>query len=165
MKLYILSGLLVLTACTAPDTPVQSDEELKAGVTATFTQYFRHLNDANYDSAFTYLADDKRFHWIEDGRIRYVAPEGMKRAYSQYKTRYQYQRLTIDTLDVQLLDPKTAAVTVEYDHLYRLNTGDSLYDHGTLSLTMKQYPAGWRILHGHSSIERKPLPSTLRPPK
>jgi ketosteroid isomerase-like protein len=77
---------------------------------------------------------------------------GWEPTLARYRQRYQAEgkemgKLAFQKLDIDLLSRKSAVVTGEW----RLSMSDGKQPHGLFTLIFKRLPAGWKIVHDHTS--------------
>src|ERR1051325_1670916 len=77
---------------------------------------------------------------------------GWELTLARYRQRYQAEgkemgKLEFQKLDIDLLSRKSAVVTGEW----HLTMSDGKQPHGLFTLIFKRLPAGWRIVHDHTS--------------
>ena len=79
---------------------------------------------------------------------------GWELTLERYRQRYQaggkeMGHLEFQDLKIDLLGPKSAVVTGKW----QLTMSDGKQPHGLFTLIMKRMPAGWRIVHDHTSAD------------
>ena len=77
---------------------------------------------------------------------------GWEPTLAHYKQRYQSEgkemgKLEFKDLNIDLLSPRAAVVTGKY----QLTLSDGKTPHGIFTLIFKRVPAGWKIVHDHTS--------------
>ncbi len=77
---------------------------------------------------------------------------GWEPTLARYRQRYQAEgkemgKLEFQKLDIDLLSRSSAVVTGEW----HLTMSDGKQPHGLFTLIFKRLPAGWRIVHDHTS--------------
>lgn len=77
---------------------------------------------------------------------------GWEQTLARYKQRYQSEgkemgKLEFKDLNIDLLSSKAAVVTGKY----QLTLSDGKTPHGIFTLIFKRMPAGWKIVHDHTS--------------
>lgn len=77
---------------------------------------------------------------------------GWEPTLARYRQRYQAEgkemgRLEFQKLNIDLLSRRSAVVTGEW----HLTMSDGKQPHGLFTLVLKRLPAGWRIVHDHTS--------------
>ncbi len=78
--------------------------------------------------------------------------QGWEPTFDRYKRRYQGEgkemgKLDFSDLKIDLLSPKVAVVTGKWE----LTMSDGKKPGGLFTLIVKRMPAGWRIVHDHTS--------------
>jgi ketosteroid isomerase-like protein len=79
---------------------------------------------------------------------------GWEPTLARYRQRYQAEgkemgKLEFQKLNIDLLSRRSAVVTGEW----QLTMSDGKQPHGLFTLIFKRLPAGWRIVHDHTSAE------------
>jgi len=79
---------------------------------------------------------------------------GWEPTLARYRQRYQAEgkemgKLEFQKLNIDLLSRRSAVVTSEW----RLTMSDGKQPHGLFTLIFKRLPAGWKIVHDHTSSE------------
>jgi beta-aspartyl-peptidase (threonine type) len=93
---------------------------------------------------------------FQSGGDRYDGWEAMR---ARYRKRYQSEgkamgRVAFSGIEIELLGPEAALVRGKW----RLTMPDGSRPGGLFTLIFRKFPAGWKIVHDHTSAEDPPRP-------
>jgi beta-aspartyl-peptidase (threonine type) len=161
MRLRLITLLLlplVLSAQTgsAPNTAKAAQEDMSAGQRADLEKEIKHLlltqvdawNKGNLDGFMEGYWHSPELTFFSGGTVT----QGWEPTLLRYRERYKSEgkemgKLDFQELTVDLLSLNAGVVRGKW----QLTMSDGKQPHGLFTLILKRMPAGWRIVHDHTS--------------
>jgi ketosteroid isomerase-like protein len=139
-------------AQASPQQPAESLEDIRAeaeeGIKHMLVSQVEAWNRGNLEAFMQgyWRSPDLTFYSGAD------ITQGWEPTLARYRQRYQSQgkemgHLEFQDLDIDLLGRSGAVVTGKF----QLTMSDGSKPHGLFTLVVKKMPAGWRIVHDHTS--------------
>ncbi len=134
----------VLFFCWAPLLFAQADE-----VRAVLQHSQEDWNRGDLAAFVSYYEDSPETTFVGRDLVRGGAQAILERYRKVYPTRESMGQLSFSNVDVRMLTDDLALVTGEF-HLQRTATGGGAMA-GRYTLILRKTPAGWKIIHDHTS--------------
>lgn len=156
-------GLALALAATAwacaPDAPENPfDEARRAAITdsvrATLDDFAAAMEVGDWERLAEFYADDPRFRWLEDGRVRYDSKQAIVASLGEAGGSFTHGTLEYTEVEITPLAPGLAAFSARFEQRLVGSDGGGFSFRGVLGATLVHGPAGWRFLHGHTSTSR-----------
>jgi beta-aspartyl-peptidase (threonine type) len=133
------------TACARRDAP----EDAATAVRALLVRQQAAWNRGDLETFLDSYWDSDSLTFYSGGTVQ----SGFAATRERYERRYQGEgremgRLSIDLQQVTPLAPNVALVRAAW----RLERSED-YPHGLVTLVVRRFPDGWKIVHDHSSAE------------
>lgn len=153
MRSYPLLVAVALAACRtdqAPDAAATPDPaELTRQITAQFERSAADWNRSDLEGFVSDYAPDSATTYVDGQRPR-RGIDFIRKNYARYfAPGANRDSLRFEELEVRPLSPTLALVTARFF----LQRGDSVTASGPFTLVMERRPAGWKILHDHTSLD------------
>lgn len=137
---------LVLTACAAPHAFSSADD---AAVRGVLTAQQAAWNRGDLDGFMAGYAHDPGLVFTSGGKVRH----GWQETYDKYRAKYggapsTMGHLAFEVLSVQALGADGAIVLGHWQL-----TDTPVAAGGIFSVALARTPAGWRVVHDHTSVE------------
>jgi ketosteroid isomerase-like protein len=145
------------TAQNQPQTAVQQAEEAleqfraeaEEGITHTLVSQIEAWNHGQLEGYMQGYWHSPELTFFSGGTVT----KGWEPTLQRYRQRYQGQgkemgQLDFQDLNIDLLGRKAAVVTGKW----RLTLSNGTTPHGLFTLIVKRLPAGWKIVHDHTSV-------------
>jgi beta-aspartyl-peptidase (threonine type) len=136
------------------ETPADQRADLEEGIKHVLlsqVEAWNHGNLEGFMQGYWHSPDLTFFSGATETR-------GWEPTLARYRQRYQAEgkemgKLEFQKLNIDLLSRRSAVVTGEW-HLTMSNikTSDGKQPHGLFTLIFKRLPAGWKIVHDHTSV-------------
>ena len=122
--------------------------ELAKEIEGVLTTQVRAWNQGNVEEFMQGYWRSPKLEFYSGGSITL----GWEQTLAHYKQRYQSEgkemgKLEFKDLNIDLLSQQAAVVTGKY----QLTLSDGKTPHGIFTLIFKRMPAGWKIVHDHTS--------------
>jgi ketosteroid isomerase-like protein len=124
-----------------------------AEIDAAWADYVRRINAADFDGALRYYADDPRFSWVEDGKVRYTTRAQVAQAFAQLKqmgtAKFEYGPLTITP-------GSSDAATLSTSYKTTIGSAGKEFSFGgTMTIDLVRTNDGWQFLTGNTTTSRQ----------
>jgi ketosteroid isomerase-like protein len=146
----IMTALAGLAAgCATPPSTTPRSADLEGELTAFMESYNAAIAERDPEKVRSFYATGDRFVWIEEGAVRYRAPEDILAALAAVP-----EGTVIRT---KLSDIGVAAVGSSAAHAWAAfhttigDASDGFSFSGTVSMVLEHDGDAWRIVGGHSS--------------
>jgi beta-aspartyl-peptidase (threonine type) len=151
MRIHALITAAALAACRAGGGVPASAEPTPAALTAQITaQLARAAADWNRGDLDAFLSDyapESTTTFVDGRRSRHGIDFIRRRYESYFAPGASRDSLHFEEIEVRPLSPALALVTARFI----LQQDHTVTASGPFTLVMERRPAGWRILHDHSS--------------
>ena len=145
-----------LLGCGATPSAMEAEHEraLEDSVLAVLEDLGSATNAGEWDRALALYSRDARFHWVEDGKVRYASADAVGAGFAELDS--LFESATIEWIDPRAvaLAPGVGAVTAGYRQVFLDGEGGRFSLEGALTFTAVHRPDGWRLLLGHTSTLR-----------
>ncbi len=128
---------------------------IEDSVRAMLQTYRETVNAGDWEAVTAYYGDDERFHWIEDGEVRYRTKEEVSQALASLGGFFTSVRLTVKETRVTPLAPGIAHVATLFEQELVPSEGQPFRFSGALTLLALNTPEGWKLTAGHTSTVRE----------
>lgn len=128
---------------------------IEDSVRAMLQTYRETVNAGDWEGVTAYYGDDERFHWIEDGEVRYRTKEEVSQALASVGGFFTSVELTVNETRVTPLAPGIAHVATLFEQELVPAEGDPVRFSGALTLLALSTPDGWKLVAGHTSSLRE----------
>ena len=150
----IVCAVLVSACSQAPSTDAKLSSAERSAVQTEVEAYLDEYMDAflsaDADRIRNLYLPGERFHWYEDGKLRYRDPEAIVTVHESLREGYLTTVLIETKIDP--LSTTVANVSALWDSQLRLSSGDELAFEGCLTMLLEKAGSGeWRAVSGHSS--------------
>jgi len=123
-------------------------------VKKVFDAYVNQVNSIGINGVDSYFSKDSRFYWIEDGIKQYPNRESLLKAIEAFYPTVKTINLKASKVDIDVLDPNTVMLYVEYVEDISLNSGYTFTLDGAMTILTVREENSWKFLMGHSSIKK-----------
>lgn len=106
-------------------------------------------------ASVAFYADDPRFRWVEDGRVRYASRAQMEEALA-LMSRLRALDLSFYDPIVTAVAPGVATLITNFAQKVVDSTGTARGFAGVMTATVIHQAGGWRLLVGHTSATPAP---------
>lgn len=141
-------------ACAPPSAEQapseESPDDVRSAVVSTLQRYMNAVESADTTAIRALYVQDGRFHWIEDGAVRYRSVDEVLGAFSQLggETSVRYSNPT-----VVRLGQSSAHAYSEFEATVGSPPAGYSFS-GLMSFLLERGPDGWLIVGGHVSSPR-----------
>ena len=156
-KITPFFGLLILLSFSCSKEPKEKHVDTNRiihEVKSTFNDYVKHVNHKGINGVESFFSKDERFYWIEDGIMQYPNRKALLSAIESFYPTVKTISLHSSKVNVEVLEPKTAMVYVEYVQDVLLISGYKLTLDGAMTILTVKDDDAWKFLIGHSSIKK-----------
>ena len=123
-------------------------------VKKVFDAYVNQVNSKGINGVESYFSKDNRFYWIEDGIKQYPNRESLLKAIEAFYPTVKTINLKASKVDIDVIDPNTVMLYVEYIEDISLNSGYAFTLDGAMTILTIREENSWKFLIGHSSIKK-----------
>jgi ketosteroid isomerase-like protein len=160
MRLRLISvALFLVGAAACAHSPRALSEAhvtaMRDSVQQTLARFRQYSAARQWDSLVTLYANDPRFHWVENGVVRYRSPAMIRAGFTSLPSDMRIETTYRDT-EIVPIAPGVASVTTLF-HTRFVGATSAFEFGGAMTMTLVHQPDGWRILSGHTS---SPIPRT-----
>lgn len=152
----VLISCLVVAACSPPsgELPEGHAAAIRDSVSAFLADWSAGEEEGDWQALLDRYADDARFVWTEDGRVRYRSVAEVRDGLQELGR--SFSGMTTEFVDpvVTPLAPGLANVTTRFRTTLRSAETPAVTFGGAMTMTLVRENEGWRILQGHTSSER-----------
>ena len=143
MSVLAWPALILASTAFVADPPMKPEARVRAVLAAQVAAW----NKGDLDGFMTGYWDSDDLSFYSAGTIT----KGKKNIAERYTKRYKAEgkemgQLAFSDIEVQMLGEDTAIVRGRWKLVLKQETPDGLY-----TLIMKKFPAGWKIVHDHTS--------------
>ncbi len=133
---------------------------IEDSVRSMLETYREAVNAGDWEGVASYYGDDDRFHWIEDGEVRYRTKEEVRQALLSLGGFFSSVRLTVTETRVTPLAPGIAHVATMFEQELVPSGGEPVGFSGALTVLALHTPEGWKLVSGHTStVRERPQPA------
>lgn len=158
-RAVVMLALAGLAACAAPSESELGAERASAiedSVRRLLAEYAAQVSAGEWAAVREMYLDDPRFHWVEEGVVRYESVEAVRDAIGSLVDMLETRRFSggeLDLHDVRVipLAPGVAHATAAFEQRFTRTEGQPLAFSGALTFLALHTDEGWRFLAGHTS--------------
>jgi len=154
MRTVVVIASMALCACTGPAEQQSLDPTaLEAELSEFLATYLTVLENRDLDRLTDLYAPAGRFHWIEDGQLRYRSADEVARGLESLppdatlRTEFSEQIITA-------LGDRGAVASMRFETVVGDGPGAFAFG-GMMSIALEREGDGWKIVAGHTSSERE----------
>jgi ketosteroid isomerase-like protein len=148
--------LAALPACDRTPAGAALERDQQAAVIAeverAWAEYGRRINAGDFEGAQRFYADDPRFAWVEDGRIRYTSRQQVMEGFGQLRQAGPV-RVELGPPAITVLAPDVALLFATHKTTIG-DSGKGFSFAGAMTITLVRTNQGWQFLSGHTSSSR-----------
>ena len=164
MRVLVVVLLLALggAGCQPPAAVGLSDAHSDAiadSIRSMLTAWSEGTRQESLDRLADRYADDPRFIWVEDGRVRYRSVDAIREAVESLKTQFSSERTEFIEPSTTPLAPGVAHVATRFRTTLRRESGSEIRYGGAMTMTLIHTDEGWKMLSGHTSTQQTRSPS------
>ena len=148
LSVFVIAAMLGCVGVVEPERPALAED-----VEGFLDSYLRAIEARDEVSLRNFYADDGRFVWIEDGKVRYRSAEdilaGLAALPSDAKIRTEYE-----DREVVPVGGNGARFSAKFRTV--IGEGPGAFEFGgMMTMALERGPNGWRIVGGHTSSARR----------
>lgn len=153
---YLLILLMIVSFSCSEEKRNESIDvsAITTEVKKVFDAYVNHVNSKGINGVDSYFSKDSRFYWIEDGIKQYPNRESLLKAIEAFYPTVKNINLKSSKVDIDVLDPNSVMLYVEYIEDISLNSGYEFTLDGAMTILTIREDNSWKFLMGHSSIKK-----------
>lgn len=155
LSIWILASVLLTISCTGADNNEDLNHEtIENEVASVLEAYVEQVNSKGIQGLEAYFSEDKRFYWVEDGKLQYPNRDSLVAGIAQFFPQVDSVNMVIYKKEIQVIDPNYASLYTEYGEDFVLNSGYAFRLDGAFTALMIREDSTWKFLNGHSSIKK-----------
>jgi len=143
----ICNVLMAAVACAEPEQPPNSVAEIQSVLTAQQDAW----NRGDIDAFMNGYARSASTVFVSEDEVRRGWETVRDRYHMRYSDRAKMGTLSFSEIEVTMLSPDAAVVLGRWKLKREIDE-----PHGRFTLIFKRLPAGWRIVHDHTSAAPPP---------
>lgn len=154
----VLALAILAAGCGAPATTSLSESHAAAmedSVASFLSTWSEGAQQGGWDRIVERYADDPRFLWVEDGRVRYGSHQELRAGFETVEASFSGARTEFTEPTITPLAPGLAHVAARFRTTLSREDGPEVSFGGAMTMTVTHADHGWKVLQGHTSSERE----------